>query len=51
MPITPSDGKNPRAIREWRLMSYMLPMTARQLGNPIAIVILVISDDGLLHVW
>jgi hypothetical protein len=27
-----------------------LSMTTGQIGNPIAIVILVISDDGLLHV-
>lgn len=51
MPLPSSDGENPRAIRKWRLMPYMLPMTTRQLGNPIAIVILVISDDGLLHAW
>lgn len=51
MPFTSGDGENPWAIRKRRLMPYMLPMTTRQLGNPIAIVILVISDDGLLHVW
>ena len=28
----------------------MLPMTTGQIGNPIAIFILVISDDRLLHV-
>ena len=50
MLLTPSDGKHPRAIREWRLMPYVLPMTTGQIGNPIAMVILVISDDGLLHV-
>jgi hypothetical protein len=51
MPFTSGHGENPWAIREWRLMPYMLSMTTRQLGNPIAIVVLVISDDGLLHVW
>jgi hypothetical protein len=51
MPLTSGDGENPRAIRERRLMPYMLPMTTCQLGDPIAIVILVISDDGLLHIW
>jgi len=48
--FTSSDGKHPRAIREWRLVPYVLPMTTGQIGNPIAIVILVISNDGLLHV-
>jgi hypothetical protein len=31
-------------------MPYVLSMTTSQIGNPIAIVILVISDDRLLHV-
>jgi hypothetical protein len=50
MLVASSDGKHPGAIREWRLMPHVLSMTTGQLGNPIAIVILVISDDGLLHV-
>lgn len=48
--VTSGDSEHPRAIDEWRLMSYVLSMTTGQLSNPIAIVILVISDDGLLHV-
>lgn len=48
--VASCDGKHPRAIREWRLMAHMLPMAAGQIGNPIAIVILVIADDRLLHV-
>jgi hypothetical protein len=31
-------------------MAHMLSMTAGQIGNPIAIVVLVIPDDRLLHV-
>ena len=48
--FTAGDSEYPRAIREWRLMPHVLSMTTGQIGNPIAIVILVISDDGLLHV-
>ena len=50
MLLPSGDGEHPRAIREWRLMPYVLSMTTGQVGNPIAIVILVISNDGLLHV-
>lgn len=31
-------------------MPYVLSMTARQIGNPIAYFILMISNDRLLHV-
>ncbi len=48
--LSSSDGEYPRAIREWRLMPHVLSMTTSQIGNPIAIVILVISNDRLLHV-
>ena len=50
IPLSSGDGEHPRAIREGRLMPYVLSMTTGQIGNPIAIVILVISDDRLLHV-
>lgn len=48
--VASSDGEHPRAIREWRLMPYVLSMTTGQIGDPVTIVILVISDDRLLHV-
>src|SRR6185437_1321380 len=48
--VASSDGEHPRAIREWRLMPHVLSMTTGQIGNPIAIVILMISHDRLLHV-
>ena len=47
--FTSSDSEHPRAIREWRLVPYVLPMPTGQIGNPVTIVILVISDDRLLH--
>ncbi len=48
--VASGDGEHPWAVREWRLMPYVLSMTTGQIGNPIAIFILVISDDRLLHV-
>lgn len=45
-----SHGLDPRAVDKRRLMPYMLPMTACQISHPVAIVILVISDDRLLHI-
>ncbi len=47
--FTSSDSEHPRAIREWRLVPYVLSMTTGQIGNPVALFILVISDDRLLH--
>lgn len=48
--IAAGDGEHPRAIREGRLMPNVLSMPTGQIGDPIAIVILVISDDRLLHI-
>ena len=39
----------PRSIEEWRLMSHVLPMATGQLSDPISVLVLVISDDRLLH--
>ena len=47
--FTSSDSEHPRAIREWRLVPYVLPMPTGQISHPVTIVILVISDDRLLH--
>ncbi len=30
-------------------MPYVLPMTTGQIGHPIAVFVLVISNDRLLH--
>jgi hypothetical protein len=49
MLLTSSDGKHPRSIDERWLMPYVLSMTTDQIGNPVTIFILVISDDRLLH--
>ena len=48
--LTPTGREHPRALCEGRLVPYMLPMTTGQFGNPVAIFILVVSDNGLLHV-
>ena len=49
MLLTSSHGEHPRAIDEGGLMPYVLPMTTGQIGHPIALFVLVISNDRLLH--
>jgi len=49
MLLTSSDGEYPRAIDEGGLMSDVLPVATGQIGYPVALFILVISDDWLLH--
>ena len=41
--------QHPRPARHRRLVTHMLSMAAGQIGNPIAIIILVIPNDRLLH--
>jgi hypothetical protein len=50
MLLTSVIGKSPWAVEERRVMSNMLPMTTGQIGNPVAMLILVIPNDRLLHV-
>jgi hypothetical protein len=49
MLLTPCDGEYPGAVDEGGLMPYVLPMTTGQIGHPIAVFVLVISNDRLLH--
>jgi hypothetical protein len=42
-------GRHPRPIDERRLMPYMLSMPAGEIGDPIALFILMKADDLLLH--
>lgn len=49
MLLSPRDSEYPRAIDERGLMPYVLSMTTGQVGNPVALLILVIADDRLLH--
>ena len=46
----PFFGRHPGAAEKRRMVSHMLPVTAGQIGNPMAFFILVIADDGLVHV-
>lgn len=48
--IASGDGEYPRAIREGGLMPNVLSVPTGQIGDPIALVILVIADDRLLHI-
>lgn len=43
-------GHNPRAAEKRRLMSDMLAVSAGQIGDPVPFFILMIADDGLIHV-
>jgi hypothetical protein len=49
MLLTACDGEYPGAIDEGGLMPYVLPMTTGQIGHPIAVFVLVIPNDRLLH--
>lgn len=41
--------QNPRAIAERWLVPHVLSMPTSQIGNPVALFILMIADDGLIH--
>ena len=46
---TPFFRQNPGPIRHRRLMAYVLTMAALEIGHPIAILVKMIADYGLLH--
>ena len=48
--LAPTGREHPRAVREGRLVPDMLPMTTSQFSNPVAMLILMVPDDRLLHV-
>jgi hypothetical protein len=50
MLLTPVIGQNPWAVEERWVMSNMLPMTTGQIGNPVTMLVSVITNDRLLHV-
>lgn len=41
--------QDPRPAHQRRLMTHMLAVTAGKIRDPIAALILVIADDGLVH--
>jgi hypothetical protein len=41
--------QHPGTIRERRLMTHMLPMAASQVSHPIAMLILMKTNNRLLH--
>lgn len=41
--------QDPRSIRHRRLMAHMLTMAALEVGHPVAELIHMIADYGLLH--
>ena len=50
MLLASSHGEHPRATDERGLMPYVLSMATGQIGDPVALFILVISNDRLLHI-
>lgn len=50
MLLTSSSGQDPWTIEKWGVMSNMLPVATREIGNPVAVLILMIPNDRLLHV-
>lgn len=42
-------GHHPGSARHRRLMAHVLPVPALQIGDPIALIILMVADDALLH--
>jgi len=49
MPFTSTLRENPWAVEKRRVMSNMLSMTTGQIGNPVAVLVLVVTNDRLLH--
>lgn len=39
----------PLAHLPWRIVPYVLAVTAAQLGHPVSFLIPMVADDGLLH--
>jgi hypothetical protein len=50
MLLASGSGNDPWTIDKRRLMSHMLSMATGQLSHPIAVFVLVISSDRLLHI-
>lgn len=42
-------GQDPRANRERWLVPHVLSMPAGQVCDPVALLILMVADDGLVH--
>jgi hypothetical protein len=45
----PLRGCDPWPIHPRRVVTYVLPMAAFELGDPLALVILVVSRDSSVH--
>lgn len=49
MVLSSGNRKYPWPVRHGWMMAHMLAMTARQIGDPISLFVLMISDNRLLH--
>ncbi|CUS39279.1 hypothetical protein COMA1_70124 [Candidatus Nitrospira nitrosa] len=50
MLLTSMSSQDPGAVEKRGVMSNMLSMTTGQIGNPVAMLVLMIANDRLLHV-
>jgi hypothetical protein len=50
MPLATVGSESPWTVKEWWLMTNMLPVTTGQVGNPVALFVLMVANDRLLHV-
>jgi hypothetical protein len=41
--------EDPRMLVEGRLVPHVLLVAARELGDPVAVLVLVVADDRALH--
>ena len=49
MPSLAFCGEDPWPAHKRRLMAHMLPVPTRQISHPIAVFVLMKTDDGLIH--
>jgi hypothetical protein len=49
MLLPPVLSENPRPAHKRRLMAHVLAMSAGQIGHPVAVFVLMKTDDGLMH--
>ena len=49
MLLSPLPAEDPRPAHKRRLMTHVLPVSTGQIGDPVAVFILMKTDDRLMH--
>lgn len=49
MPVSAARRHDPRAAHERRLVPHVLAVAAGEISHPIAMLVLMKADNGLLH--